>query len=273
MSSGEKMNEERLYKKLLGLDSKPPRDHFEESLIYSGKQIFSKTSQFTEDMFPDPYLNYFNSWKEFRDKVISDKDSVTMIGLARLRNITECVEDTIKNNIPGDLIETGVWRGGATILMKSILDKHKVSDKVVWLADSFKGVPPPDPKKYSADEGLNYHQSDYLAVSVEEVYQNFAKFGVSTENVAVLKGWFKDTLPRCSAEKFSVLRLDGDLYESTWDALTNLYGRLSKGGYIIIDDYGCIDACRQAVLDFRKQEGISEEMKIIDWSGVYWKKC
>jgi O-methyltransferase len=90
--------------------------------------------------------------------------------------------------------------------------------------------------------------------------------------VKFLVGWFKDTLPNTPIEKLALLRLDGDMYESTMDALTHLYSKLSIGGYIIIDDWGAVPACKNAVIDFRTKFNISEEIIPIDWSGVYWKK-
>jgi O-methyltransferase len=68
------------------------------------------------------------------------------------------------------------------------------------------------------------------------------------------------------------LRLDGDMYESTMDGLKNLYPRLSNGGYLIIDDWGAVKGCQQAVIDYRKTHGISDEIIQIDWTGVYWRK-
>ncbi|HEX7403049.1 MAG TPA: TylF/MycF/NovP-related O-methyltransferase, partial [Usitatibacter sp.] len=68
------------------------------------------------------------------------------------------------------------------------------------------------------------------------------------------------------------LRLDGDLYESTWDALTALYDRVVPGGFVLIDDYGDFPPCRQAVDEFRQQRGIGEPLQKIDWTGVYWRK-
>ncbi len=200
------------------------------------------------------------------------EEGETMIGYKRLTNLEECVKEVIKNDIPGDLIETGVWRGGACIFMKYILDTYKIKNKKVWVADSFKGLPPPDSDKYPHDKGVNLFQYKELSISVEEVKNNFKKYEVLDDRVEFLKGWFKNTLPEASITKLSILRLDGDLYESTIDALINLYPKLSIGGYCIIDDWGAIKACKKAVEDFRKAFEITEPIEIIDWTGVYWKK-
>ena len=196
----------------------------------------------------------------------------TMVGIKRLNNIQYCVEDVIKNKVDGDFIETGVWRGGSTILMRAILKSYATTDRFVWVADSFEGLPKPDESKYPADKGDTYHTYDALKVSVEDVKNNFTKYGLLDDQVRFLKGWFKDTLPNAPIEKLSVLRLDGDMYESTMDALVNLYPKLSVGGYIIIDDYLWIPACRQAVTDYRREHGIDDEIIEVDWTAVYWQK-
>jgi hypothetical protein len=196
----------------------------------------------------------------------------TMIGAQRLDNIRFCVEDILEKNVPGDFIETGVWRGGASIFMRAILKAHGVDDRSVWLADSFEGLPAPDAEKYPHDKGINLHTFDELAVPLKKVKENFAKYNLLDDQVKFLKGWFKDTLPGVAIEKIALLRLDGDLYESTMNGLKNLYPKVSAGGYVIVDDYLDIPACRQAVTDYRTAHGITEEIIRIDQNGAYWRK-
>lgn len=196
----------------------------------------------------------------------------TMIGLKRLDNIQECVEQVLRENVPGDFIETGVWRGGATIFMRALLEAHAVMDRKVWVADSFEGLPRPDESRYPADKGDQHYLVSHLAVGLDEVKENFARFGLLDEQVVFLKGWFRDTLPRAPIERLAVMRLDGDMYESTYEALSALYPRLSSGGFVIVDDYGYLESCRRAVHDFRQAHGIDEPIVQIDWSGVYWRR-
>ena len=204
------------------------------------------------------------------------KNGETMIGHARLDNIPHCVTSVLEDNIPGDLIEAGVWRGGGAILMRAVLAAHGVSDRSVWLADSFQGLPAPNPDKYPGDEGLDdlSHQK-VLAVGVEQVKANFARYGLLDDKVRFLVGWFKDTLPAAPIKQLALVRLDGDLYESTMDAIAALYPKLSVGGYLIVDDYGAAvfsKACRQAIIDYRTMHDISEPIQEIDWTGVYWRR-
>ncbi|MCC6446024.1 MAG: class I SAM-dependent methyltransferase [Armatimonadetes bacterium] len=195
----------------------------------------------------------------------------TMIGLKRLDNLQFCIEDVLNGGVPGDLIETGAWRGGASIFMRAVLKAYGVSDRLVWVADSFQGLPRPDAAKFPADAGDNHFVFDELAVSLEQVRTHFDRYGLLDDRVRFLKGWFKDTLPGAPIQRLAVIRLDGDMYESTMDALIPLYPKLSPGGYLIIDDLA-LPGCRQAVEDYRKARGITDEIVTVDWTGAYWRK-
>lgn len=199
------------------------------------------------------------------------KRAHTMIGEKRLNNIRWCVEDVLQNNIEGDLIETGVWRGGATIFMRGILKHYGITDRKVFVADSFEGLPKPEDEKYPADIGDGLWACEYLKVSMKEVAKNFWKYHLFDNQVVFLKGFFEKSLPNAPINKLAVLRLDGDMYSSTMQVLDTLYDKLSVGGYIIIDDYVLIP-CRKAVTDFRKKRGITTEIEYVDDTGVCWKK-
>lgn len=199
-------------------------------------------------------------------------DAETMIGLRRLDNLQACIEDVLNQGIPGDLIETGVWRGGAVIFMRGVLAAHRDRERRVWAADSFQGLPRPDAARYAADRGDLHWARIELAVSLDEVKRNFERYGLLDERVRFLAGWFKDTLPTAPIDRIAVLRLDGDLYESTIDALRSLYPKLSIGGWTIIDDYGAVAACAKAVEDYRREHGITEPIEDIDGVGVCWRR-
>ena len=196
----------------------------------------------------------------------------TMIGRARLRNLRDLVATVIRERVQGDLIETGAWRGGACILMRAALQAFGDLERRVFVSDSFEGLPAPDAEAFPSDHGDRHHTFDELSVSLEEVKANFAKYGLLDDRVVFLKGWFKDTLPSAPIDRLAVLRLDGDMYESTMQALSALYDKVSAGGFVIIDDYGCIEGCRKAVHDFRDARGIADPIVDIDGWGVYWRK-
>jgi hypothetical protein len=194
-----------------------------------------------------------------------------MIGRKRMDNLQYCIETVLTENIEGDLIETGVWRGGATIFMRGVLASYNISDRKVWVADSFEGLPTPTLEQ-DQEFDLTKEKFPVLCVSLEKVKELFSRYDLLDEQVKFLIGWFKDTLPNAPIEKLSILRLDGDLYESTMDSFTHLYDKVSIGGFIIIDDYNALPVCKMAVHDFRKKRNIQDEMIEIDPSSLYWRK-
>jgi O-methyltransferase len=197
--------------------------------------------------------------------------SHTMVGRKRLQNIVHCLDVIRRDRVAGDLAETGAWRGGACILMRGYLAAWDIEDKAVWVADSFEGLPKPS---LPQDAGYDFsaERVPILAVSLEEVRQNFHRYGLLDGQVRFLKGWFRDTLPTAPIDKLALLRLDGDLYESTFDALNALYHKVVRGGFVIIDDYGDLEPCRRAVDEFRSEHAIDDPLETIDWTGSYWRK-
>ena len=197
--------------------------------------------------------------------------SHTMVGRSRLDNVQFCVEKVLEDGTKGDFIETGIWRGGTCIFMQGLLTAYGATDRTVWAADSFEGVPAPT---LPQDEGFDLSPNvlPILAVSLDEVTELFRRYGLLDENVKFLKGWFKDTLAVAPIDQLAILRLDGDLYESTMDALVPLYDKLSPGGFVIVDDYGSCPPCKRAIDDFRSQRGIADELHEIDIQSVYWRK-
>src|SRR4051794_6058926 len=100
----------------------------------------------------------------------------TMVGLRRLENLQSCVADVVALQVPGDIVETGVWRGGAMIFARAVLKVLGDTTRVVWCAASFEGLPPPDADAYPADEGDRHSTAKELAVSLEDVRANFARY-------------------------------------------------------------------------------------------------
>lgn len=197
-------------------------------------------------------------------------DAETMIGLKRMRNLRALITDVVARNVPGDFVETGVWRGGGCIFAKGVLAALGDTKRNVWVCDSFEGLPPPS-GKYEADDGDKHHEAHQLAISEDQVRHAFQRYNLLDDRVKFVKGFFKDTLHKLPAKQIAVLRLDGDMYESTMDALTALYDKVPAGGYVIVDDYGAVAGCKKAIEDFRAQRGITAELVEIDWSGVYWQ--
>jgi O-methyltransferase/8-demethyl-8-(2,3-dimethoxy-alpha-L-rhamnosyl)tetracenomycin-C 4'-O-methyltransferase len=192
----------------------------------------------------------------------------SMIGARRMENVRSECERVIRAGVPGDFMETGVWRGGACIMMRAVLKAYGIADRRVIAADSFAGFPAPS----AADAGFEHSAREEFAVPLEEVKAAFARYGLLDGQVVFLEGLFKDTLPSAPVAALAVLRLDGDLYESTRDGLASLYRKLSPGGSLIADDYFLFDGHRKAIDEFRAAHGIADPIRRIDDFGGYWIK-
>ncbi len=200
--------------------------------------------------------------------------ALSMIGRRRMDNLQECIENVIKDGIPGNFIECGVWRGGATIFMRAMLKAYNITNRTVYVADSFEGLPLSDAPEDSEMRPLTIFGAGVLSVNIGTVRANFYRYGLMDEQVVFIPGWFSSTLhrdkSRADIDSLAILRIDGDLYQSTMDALV-LYPKLSLGGYCIIDDY-VLPPCAKAVHDYRSQHQIMDEIITIDNTGAFWRK-
>jgi O-methyltransferase len=198
---------------------------------------------------------------------------LTMIGLRRLDDLQGCVETIVRDEVPGDLIEAGSWRGGASLLMRATLDSCGATERTVWVSDSFQGFPRADGDLSAAyDLSVDLAGVDFLAIPLEEVRESFARLGCD-HGVEFVPGFFQDTLPGLRGRQWSLIRLDGDTYDSIMVALRSLYAGLAPGGFLVVDDYLSLDQCREAVEDFRREHCIVEPIEEIDWSGVRWRRA
>jgi O-methyltransferase len=197
-------------------------------------------------------------------------DPYTMVSPQRLRNVREAAETVLAENLPGDFVETGVWRGGACIMMKAVLAAAGVRRRV-YVCDSFEGLPE---IAEGVDAPLKLHENPLLAVSVQQVQENFERFGLFDEDVVFVEGWFSETMPRLreQVEAIAILRLDGDYYTSTREVIDELYDKVVPGGFIIVDDYGTYQQCRDAIHDFWAERGLQPELIQVDAHCYYWRK-
>lgn len=245
--------------------------------------------------YPNLDVLEFETSKSIPDsKMISNGDfdnSYTMVGWERLCNVHNSLDHIRVNHIDGDVMETGVWKGGVCIFMAEYIRLYKMNKKV-YVADSFEGLPRPNTPEYSMiDKDIELYnefngsfrvdpkmgsldstgQPQIFGVSLDDVKSNFKSFNLLNDNVIFLKGWFKDTMLNKDISKLSLLRLDGDLYSSTMDVLKNMYNNVSTNGVVIIDDYG-LKRCKEAVIEYRYKNNISDDIIDIDTCGVYWYK-
>jgi O-methyltransferase len=202
-------------------------------------------------------------------------NGLSMVGLRRLDDLQACAESVVRDEIEGDLIEAGVWRGGASILIRATVDSLGATDRIVWLADSFEGFPPPEQSGVAADRALETQLSgiDYFAPGLGAVKSYFARFGFS-DRVKFVPGFFEETLGQLGGRRWSLIRIDADTYSATKLALEALYPGVAVAGYVVLDDYfhPWLPECKKAIDDFRIEHHISEPIHKIDWNSGRWRR-
>lgn len=200
----------------------------------------------------------------------------TMTSIENLLFLKEVCKDIHERNIEGEIVETGLWRGGCLIYMKICSDFYG-DHRIAHGFDSFVGCPTPELQtekdKMIESSAAQCRWNDHFTVSRNDVEVNFLKYGIDKEEFTLVEGWFHETLPNADIEKISILRLDGDCYSSTIIALENMYDKVSVGGYVIIDDYD-LECCKLALEDFLETRQI--EPALIETSFgegvIYWIK-
>jgi len=236
---------------------------------------------------------YMECMRPFRNGLKWPAYGTTMAGHRRLRNVRHLLLQANASGLKGSYAECGVWRGGMSIYAKAVLEVYHLQ-RQVYLCDSFQGLPKPRAGSLRSDET---HYSTPAAAHVlsqgeAHVASNFRAHGVPFQNVTLVKGFFVDALPAMRAgllkrgETLSILRLDGDMYDSTIDILYNLYDLVDVGGYVVVDDFGWDFGtqagqragwgAKDALLDFRAVHGIEDRahrMRDIDGSGAWFQKA
>ena len=201
--------------------------------------------------------------------LIDSQKAHTLIGLKRMDQLQAAIEVLEQENIQGDLLEAGVLRGGACVLMRAVLSAMQNTQRTVWVADSFQGFPEAELKAHGIENPAQFNQQ---AASLEEVKTLFARYQLLDNQVRFLPGFFEETLPTAPVKALALLRLDSDFYASTACTLKHLYPRVVTGGFVIIDDYYIFEGCRQAVREYRKTHDIRTPLTRIDAAAVFWRK-
>ena len=220
-------------------------------------------------VFPDMDKDFFELAKQCKP--------YTMTSTERLYSVYKSVEYCIINNIKGDFVECGVWKGGSSMMIALSLLKNNVTDKKIYLYDTFEGMSEPTEndvnyanhkaeKKYqeTLNEGIG---SDWCRPEIDEVKKNLYSTGNPKENIIFVKGKVEDSIPKTIPNHIALLRLDTDWYESTKHEMDNLYPILSKNGVLIIDDYGHWRGCRKAIDEFFAKNNVSILLNRIDYTG------
>jgi len=224
-----------------------------------------------------PYIGGDRSFEEFRCVTHYDVEQgqwkidplarpFTLLTKGQLDLVEKAVLAVEERGIPGDFLEAGVWRGGVIILMRALIDAYGIAERKVFAADSFSGIP----KNVRAINDPVDTWNDRWVASLDEVRQNIGRFGLLDDRIAFAVGYFSDSLKKLAGERFALIRLDSDSYDSVETSLEYLYPLLSKGGIVIIDDWH-LPGCRMAVLEYRSQIGIQDEIQVYE-GNAYWVK-
>lgn len=184
----------------------------------------------------------------------------TMISPERGWALTEAVRYVARAHIPGDIVECGVWKGGACLLASFIL--HSVepyTERLIWLYDTFKGMVKPGVNDRIASSGQALTErgaEGWWAIDIDEVRSLMRKSPLDEGTFNFVAGAVAETLEFSVPQKIAILRLDTDWYESTLKELEVLYPRLSKGGVLIVDDYGHFTGAKKAVDEYFERQPV-----------------
>jgi O-methyltransferase len=208
--------------------------------------------------FRKKFLKYHELYNKYR--------SFTMIPeYSFIDNLILCEKI---EEVKGDIVECGVWRGGMIASMAELLGNNRQ----YYLFDSFEGLPKPgendgsDAFKWQANtESPEYY--DNCKAEVEFAIKAMKLSGVN--NYQIEKGWFNETLPKATCNEIALLRLDGDWYDSTMDCLKNLFPKVVDGGLILIDDYYFWDGCSKAVHDYLSKNNLTDRIRQTNYGVCY----
>ena len=206
-------------------------------------------------------LDNFYSNDLFFKGLLTKVKNYTMTNPKRIFYLYNSVNHIVNNNIKGDIVECGVWKGGSIMVIALTLIKNKKKDKNIFLYDTFTGMTDPTKDDYLFSDKSKFAKEllkndDYLKCisSISEVKKNVFKTNYPKKKFKFIIGDVKDTLKKKIPKNISLLRLDTDWYESTKEELTVLFPRLSKGGVLIIDDYKTWGGCKKAVDEYFKNK-------------------
>ena len=195
-------------------------------------------------------------------KIYSVIKCYTLAGIERCYALYKSVKYVLDNNIPGDFVECGVWRGGSCMLMVYTLMESGIKDRTIWLYDTFAGMTKPGEQDGAAEKEewemnkITDEKNKWCLGELEEVKQNLQSTGYPVNNFRIIKGKVEDTIPSDMPQKIAILRLDTDWYQSTKHELEYLYPLLQKGGVLIVDDYGAWQGARKATDEYFSKNGL-----------------
>lgn len=225
----------------------------------------------------DPYKTIYRDFTEEEREDINLVRPFTMTSDERLVTLSRAIEYIVDNDIDGDIVECGVWRGGSMMMAAKKLIRLNHLSKRLYLFDTFEGMSEPQDVDVAWDEVSALEKMNtadkyagpnvWCYSTIDEVKTNLSKTGYPPAKLAFIKGKVEQTLPGNSIEKISLLRLDTDWYKSTKSELEHLYHKLQIGGILIIDDYGHWQGAKKATDEFIKKKGLKLFLNRIDYTG------
>lgn len=205
--------------------------------------------------------------------ILTVKPRFTMVRNKNLINLYHLVQQANHQNIPGAIVECGVWNGGASAVMAyaNRADEHNPKHRPMWLFDSFEGLPQPTEK--DGRKSLKAYFQGMNKGHPDKVKRVFTILNLPLDDIHIIPGWFQDTLPKSHVDQIAVLHIDGDWYDSVKVALDNLYDYVAPGGFVILDDYNHWEGCNHALADFLNERQLKHiVLQYPNRSGVYFKK-
>jgi O-methyltransferase len=201
----------------------------------------------------------------------------TMTSVERISSLCEAVKYVTTNNIAGDIVECGVWKGGSMMAAALTLQSLDDLSRELYLFDTFEGMPTPadNDVSYSGESGMGFTAnlkpdgsgSDFCRATIDQVRDAVGSVGYPANKIHFVKGKVEDTVPHHAPDRIAILRLDTDWYESTRHELIHLYPRLVPRGVLIIDDYGHWQGARQAVDEYIRDNQVPLLLNRIDYTG------
>ncbi len=200
----------------------------------------------------------------------------TMLSEARLFSLYSLAKQTCLDDIPGNFVECGTWKGGAAALLAVVIKRYSLRPRLLYAFDTFEGMP--EPTEVDRHNGIDAEQIGYgtgsLKAPIAENLDVVCQFLNVTDIVIPAQGLFAQTLPQYKSEinNIALLHADGDWYASTMDIFSALYDSVVPNGVIQIDDYGHWEGCKRAIDEFERRRGDSFPLRVIDYTGVWFQK-
>jgi O-methyltransferase len=248
-------------------------------IVELANQVINPLGLSIDKHYPSPIdHNYPKDYEQSVIEIIQKVKPYTMTSTSRLFSLCEAVKYIVNNQIPGDIVECGVWRGGSMMAIAETLHSLHDISRDLYLFDTFEGMTEPTEQDISSTSGISAKKllskirkddsrTIWCYASLNAVKDNMSSTDYPASQIHFIKGRVEDTIPEKAPEKISLLRLDTDWYESTRHEMHHLFPRISKGGVIILDDYGWWEGSRQAVDEYIKENNIRIFLNRIDLPG------